>query len=94
MGLNPFNSENEEADEEVYIGEPVEKDEKNTEKDYSPNRQDREEGDDTLETELEEKLVGTKQKTEDSKEKSVSLEDVHDQNEEIIDLLERINNKL
>jgi hypothetical protein len=97
MGLNPFDSGNdEEVDDEVYIGDSEEVVKEN---EGSRSQNDRAPSDgDTLETELEEKLVGSDEghKSQDTGESSaeVSLEDVHRQNEEIIDLLEKINNKI
>lgn len=99
MGLNPFDSGSDENDEEVYIGEVEE--ESDTDYGGSSDRSVRERNgsnEDTLETELEEKLIGEDPETEnvesDREDESVSLEDVHRQNKEIIDLLEKINNKM
>ena len=99
MGMDFLKSDDDDPEEEVYIGEPEQqKEDKNSREPSlsSSTKNENKESRSTLETELEDKLVGSGQKKsqDDSNDENVGLEDVYSQNEEIISLLEKINNKI
>ena len=97
MGMD-FLKSDDDTEEEVYIGEPEQEEDENGRGSSvsSSTKNENKEGSSTLETELEDKLVGSGQKNarDDSSDEGIGLEDVYSQNEEIIDLLEKINNKI
>lgn len=89
MNFNPFDSHSNDEESEVYINaEDIGEQEID-----SISRRSSSSGDDALEMELEDKLADNdKDKNEFSSD--TELEDVYEQNQKIIDLLEKINNKM
>lgn len=91
MGLNPFDSEKSEEDSEVYIDAEGSDSSSSS---FSRSKDSQTDSDDTLEMELEDKLADNNQSQSESTRDNVDLQDIYDQNEEIIGLLEKINNKM
>lgn len=91
MGLNPFDSEKSEEDSEVYIDAEGSDSSSSS---FSRSKDSQTGSDDTLEMELEDKLADNNQSQSESTRDNVDLQDIYDQNEEIIGLLEKINNKM